>query len=81
MLIQIMTLLQSHTLDEVREVLREYRLTLGAEGDEEERERQQARARRMLVALGVPETELDQELQEWQRQRVGSGTLCSLCDG
>ena len=54
---------------EVRDVLREVRLTIGSEGDSGERERQQARVKRMLLAMGVPEEELDTELREYKQQQ------------
>lgn len=54
---------------EVRDVLREVRLTIGSEGDSGERERQQARVKRMLTAMGVSEEDLDAELREHKQQQ------------
>lgn len=54
---------------EVRDVLREVRLTIGSEGDAGERERQQARVKRMLTAMGVSEDDLDAELREHKQQQ------------
>ena len=54
---------------EVRDVLREVRLTIGSEGDAGERERQQARVKRMLTAMGVSEDDLDAELREHKLQQ------------
>lgn len=68
-------------MDEVREVLREQRLTIGDEGDTGDRERQQARVKRMLVALGVTEEELDAELKDHkQEQEVCRPKSCSCAD-
>lgn len=59
-------------MSEVRDILREVRLTIGDEGDSGDRERQQARVKRMLVAMGVSEEDLDHELKEYKRdQEVG----------
>ena len=59
-------------MSEVRDILREVRLTIGDEGDSGDRERQQARVKRMLVAMGVSEEDLDNELKEYKRdQEVG----------
>ncbi|DBA65719.1 TPA: hypothetical protein ACH3X2_002764 [Trebouxia sp. C0005] len=60
---------QSNTMAEVRDVLREVRLTIGSEGDAGERERQQARGKRMLIAMGVAEDDLDAELREHKLQQ------------
>lgn len=54
---------------EVRDVLREVRLTVGSEGDSGERERQQARVKRMLIVMGVPEEDLDNELRDHKQQQ------------
>lgn len=54
---------------EVRDVLREVRITIGSEGDSGERERQQARVKRMLTAMGVSEEDLDTELREHRQQQ------------
>ncbi len=56
-------------MTEVRDVLREVRLTIGSEGDSGERERQQARVKRMLTAMGVSEDDLDTELREHKQQQ------------
>ena len=56
-------------MTEVRDVLREVRLTVGSEGDSGERERQQARVKRMLIAMGVSEDDLDSELREHKQQQ------------
>lgn len=56
-------------MSEVRDVLREVRLTIGDEGDSGDRERQQARVKRMLVAMGVPEEDLDTELRGYKRDQ------------
>lgn len=56
-------------MSEVRDVLREVRLTIGSEGDSGERERQQARVKRMLTAMGVAEEELDNELRDHRQQQ------------
>ncbi len=61
--------MQSNTMAEVRDVLREVRLTIGSEGDAGERERQQARVKRMLTAMGVSEDDLDAELREHKLQQ------------
>ena len=61
--------MQSNTMAEVREVLREVRLTIGSEGDSGERERQQARVKRMLIVMGVPEEDLDNELRDYKQQQ------------
>ena len=60
-------------MSEVRDVLREVRLTIGSEGDSGERERQQARVKRMLTAMGVAEEDLDNELRD-HRQRQEAAT-------
>ena len=60
-------------MSEVRDILREVRLTIGDEGDSGDRERQQARVKRMLLAMGVAEEDLDNELREHKReQEVGA---------
>lgn len=60
-------------MSEVRDILREVRLTIGDEGDSGDRERQQARVKRMLLAMGVAEDDLDNELREHKRdQEVGA---------
>ena len=56
-------------MSEVRDVLREVRLTIGSEGDSGERERQQARVKRMLTAMGIAEEELDNELRDHRQQQ------------
>lgn len=56
-------------MTEVRDVLREVRLTVGSEGDSGERERQQARVKRMLISMGVSEDDLDSELREHKQQQ------------
>lgn len=56
-------------MSEVREVLREVRLTIGDAGDTGDRERQQARVKRMLVAMGVAEEDLDNELRDYKRDQ------------
>lgn len=56
-------------MSEVRDVLREVRLTIGSEGDSGERERQQARVKRMLTAMGVAEEDLDNELRDHTQQQ------------
>lgn len=56
-------------MSEVRDVLREVRLTIGSEGDSGERERQQARVKRMLTAMGVAEEDLDNELRDHKQQQ------------
>ena len=56
-------------MTEVRDVLREVRLTVGSEGDNGERERQQARVKRMLISMGVSEDDLDSELREHKQQQ------------
>ena len=56
-------------MSEVRDVLREVRLTVGSEGDSGERERQQARVKRMLTAMGVAEEDLDNELRDHRQQQ------------
>ena len=78
---------------EVRDVLREVRLTIGSEGDSGERERQQARVKRMLTAMGVAEEELDNELRDHrqqqeaaaaeadERQLTGVGSLVAAAGG
>lgn len=54
---------------EVRDVLREVRLTIGSEGDKGERERQQARVKRVLLAMGVAEEDLDNEFRDHKQQQ------------
>ncbi len=66
---QLHVAMQSNTMAEVRDVLREVRLTIGSEGDAGERERQQARVKRMLTAMGVSEDDLDAELREHKLQQ------------
>ena len=56
-------------MSEVRDVLREVRLTIGSEGDSGERERLQARVKRMLTAMGVGEEDLDNELRDHKQQQ------------
>ena len=56
-------------MSEVRDVLREVRLTIGSEGDSGEHERQQARVKRMLTAMGVADEELDNELRDHRQQQ------------
>lgn len=56
-------------MSEVRDVLREVRLTIGSEGDSGERERLQARVKRMLTAMGVAEEDLDNELRDHKQQQ------------
>ena len=56
-------------MSEVRDVLREVRLTIGSEGDSGERERLQARVKRMLTAMGVAEEDLDNELRDHRQQQ------------
>lgn len=56
-------------MSEVRDVLREVRLTIGSEGDSGERERLQARVKRMLTAMGLAEEDLDNELRDHRQQQ------------
>ena len=66
-------------MSEVRDILREVRLTIGDEGDSGDRERQQARVKRMLLAMGVAEDDLDNELREHKReQEVGASLNVSV---
>ena len=60
---------------EVRDVLREVRLTIGSEGDSGERERQQARVKRMLTAMGVSEEDLDNELRDHKQQQEAAAAV------
>lgn len=56
-------------MSEVRDVLREVRVTIGSEGDSGERERLQARVKRMLTAMGLAEEDLDTELRDHRQQQ------------
>ena len=62
-------------MEDIREILQELRLTIGDDIDAGERDRQQARIKRMLIALGAQEEELDEEMRQHKQQQVSS---CSM---
>ena len=68
-------------MGEVRDVLRELRLTVGDAGDTGDRERQQARIKRMLLAMGVAEEELDAELKAHKQQQQQDAAAAAVPQG
>ncbi|KAK9819671.1 hypothetical protein WJX72_000948 [[Myrmecia] bisecta] len=72
---------QSMTLAGVRAVLVEFHHNIGVEGGEEEQARQRDKVRKMILAMGGAEQELEKEEPQPTQQEMDAAVMAELVDG